>query len=127
MSELTKILHIEDEADIREIAQMALELIGGFEVCQAGTGEAAMDVLEDFAPQLVLSDVQMPGMTGPEALATIRAVPGYETIPCIYMTAKVMESERDALLGDHDIGVISKPFDPTALADEIRGLWAQRG
>lgn len=124
MAELTKILHVEDEADIREIAHMALELIGGFEVLQAGSGAAALEVIEGFAPDLVLTDVQMPGMTGTETLAAIRALPGFETIPGIYMTAKVMESERDALLGSHDLGVITKPFDPTTLAEEIRTIWA---
>lgn len=124
MAELTKILHVEDEADIREIAHMALELIGGFEVLQAGSGAAALEVIEGFAPDLVLTDVQMPGMTGTETLAAIRSLPGFETIPGIYMTAKVMESERDALLGSHDLGVITKPFDPTTLAEEIRTIWA---
>lgn len=123
MAELTKILHVEDEADIREIAHMALELIGGFEVLQASSGAAALEVIGSFAPDLVLTDVQMPGMTGTETLAAIRALPGYETIPGIYMTAKVMESERDALLGAHDLGVITKPFDPTTLATEIRTIW----
>ncbi|MGD9862507.1 MAG: response regulator [Pseudodonghicola sp.] len=119
-----KILHVEDEADIREIAQMALELIGGFEVAQAECGTAAVAMVRDSAPQLILTDVQMPGMTGPETLAAIRALPGYEAIPAIYMTAKVMEAEKDALLGAGDLGVIAKPFDPTTLAAEIRTLWA---
>lgn len=123
MAELTKILHVEDEADIREIAQMALEMIGGFEVAQAEGGEAALELIGAFAPELILTDVQMPGMTGSETLAAIRALPGYETIPGIYMTAKVMESDREALIGAHDLGVITKPFDPTTLAAEIREMW----
>ncbi|TDE38866.1 response regulator [Antarcticimicrobium sediminis] len=123
MAELTKILHVEDEADIREIAQMALEMIGGFEVAQAEGGEAALELIEAFAPELILTDVQMPGMTGSETLAAIRALPGYETVPAIYMTAKVMESDREALVGAHDLGVITKPFDPTTLATEIREMW----
>ncbi|TDK50229.1 response regulator [Antarcticimicrobium luteum] len=121
---MTKILHIEDEADIREIALMALEIIGGFEVSQADCGSAALPLVAETMPDLILTDVQMPGMTGPEALAAIRALPGFERIPAIYMTAKVMESERDAMLGEHDLGVITKPFDPTTLATEIRTLWA---
>ncbi|MDX2485541.1 MAG: response regulator [Pseudodonghicola sp.] len=124
MAELTRILHVEDEADIREIAQMALEMIGGFEVAQAEGGEAALELIAAFAPELILTDVQMPGMTGSETLAAIRALPGFETIPGIYMTAKVMESDREALIGAHDLGVITKPFDPTTLATEIREMWA---
>lgn len=124
LAELTKILHVEDEADIREIAQMALGLIGGFEVVQADCGDAAVSAITGAAPQLILTDVQMPGMTGPETLAAIRTLPGYEAVPAIYMTAKVMESDKHALLGEHDLGVIAKPFDPTTLADEIRALWS---
>lgn len=124
MAELTKILHIEDESDIREIAHLALDMIGGFEVMQAGCGSEALAMIEGFAPDLVLTDVQMPGMTGPETLVAIRQLPGYESIPGIYMTAKVMESDREALLKAHDLGVITKPFDPTGLAAEIRALWS---
>jgi len=127
LSELTKVLHVEDEADIREIAQMALELIGGLDVCLVGSGAAALEALDSFQPQLVLTDVQMPGMTGPETLAAIRARPGYAEMPGIYMTAKIMESEREALLGPRDIGVIAKPFDPMTLASDIRALWQAAG
>lgn len=123
MEELTRILHVEDEEDIREIARMALELIGGFEVVQAENGDRALEALAGFRPQLILTDVQMPGMTGPETLAAIRALDGYQTVPAIYMTAKVMDSEKDALLGQYDLGVIVKPFDPTALSTEVRALW----
>lgn len=124
MTELIRILHIEDEPDIREIAQMALELIGGFQVDQAECGNAALERVKLAVPQLVLTDVQMPGMTGPETLAAIRALPGLETLPAIYMTAKVLDSDHVALRGQYDLGVICKPFDPTTLADEIRMLWA---
>jgi len=124
MTELTRILHVEDDLDILEIADMALGLIGGFEVTQADRGEKALDVLQSAAPQLILSDVQMPGLTGPETLAAIRATPGFETIPAIYMTAKMMEVETGALSGPYDLGVISKPFDPISLAEQIRSMWA---
>ncbi len=123
MAELNKILHVEDEGDIREIANMALELIGGFQVAQAELGSVALDIVEDFAPDLLLCDVQMPGMTGPETIAAIRAIPGYETIPAIFMTAKVGESDKGDLIGPHELGLIAKPFDPTTLATQIRAMW----
>lgn len=126
MGQLTKILHVEDEEDIREIAKMALELIGGFQVEQAECGAKALEAIAGFAPDLILTDVQMPGMTGPETLAAIRALDGYQEIPAIYMTAKVMESEKDGLVGQHDLGMIVKPFDPTTLAAEIRALWDRK-
>ena len=125
MGELTKILHVEDEDDIREIANMALELIGGFQVAQAELGTVALDIVEGFAPDLLLCDVQMPGLTGPETIEAIRKIPGYETIPAIYMTAKVGESEKASLLGQYEVGVIAKPFDPTTLATQMREMWDQ--
>lgn len=125
MGELNKILHIEDEDDIREIANMALELIGGFEVAQAGLGTIALEIVEGFAPDLLLCDVQMPGLTGPETIEAIRKLPSFETIPAIYMTAKVGESEKDSLLGQYELGFIAKPFDPTTLAMQIREMWDQ--
>lgn len=124
MSELNKILHVEDEADIREIANMALELIGGFQVAQAELGSVALDIVNDFQPDMLLCDVQMPGMTGPETIAAIRAMPGFETIPAIFMTAKVSESDKGDLLGPYELGLITKPFDPTTLATQIREMWA---
>ncbi|WP_372886683.1 response regulator [Shimia sp.] len=126
MTELTKILHVEDDPDILEIAEMALGLIGGFDVTQADRGEKALDMLQSVNPQLILSDVQMPGLTGPETIEAIRATPGFETVPAIYMTAKLMEVDNGTLSGPHNLGVISKPFDPTTLADQIRALWAAR-
>ncbi len=125
MAELKKILHIEDEEDIREIAKMVLELMGGFEVRQAACGTDALEIVEEFAPDLLLVDVQMPGMTGPETLKAIRALPGLETIPAIFMTAKLVGSEAEAMMQPADLGVIGKPFDPNTLPEEIRALWGK--
>ena len=81
MGELNKILHVEDEADIREIAHMALELIGGFEVQQAALGTIALEIVQGFAPDMILIDVQMPELTGPETLVEIRKMPRVLFIP----------------------------------------------
>lgn len=127
MTELSKILHVEDEEDIREVALLALELIGGFEVEQAELGSVALEKIGGFAPEMILIDVQMPGMSGPETLVEIRKIPGYETIPAIYMTAKITESQKGTLMGEHEIGVIPKPFDPTTLAEQIKTIWSEKG
>ena len=125
MTELTKILHVEDDLDILEIAEMSLSLVGGFDIVQADRGAKALDVIEDFGPQMILIDYQMPGMTGPETLAAIRQLPGYETIPAIFMTAKLQSNEHDSILTEHDLGVIPKPFDPTALPGQILEMWSE--
>ena len=123
MSELTKILHIEDDAEILLLTDMALEMIGGFTIMQVDRGEKALPILQNFAPQLILSDVQMPGLTGPETVAEIRKIPGFENIPTIYLTARSMNNATNLLVHPQDWEVIRKPFDPTTLADQIRNVW----
>ena len=123
MTELTKILHLEDDHEILQITGMALEMIGGYTILQLDRGEKALSAIEEFAPQLILSDVQMPGLTGPEAVAEIRKIPGYENIPTIYLTARLMNGSPNLLVHSQDWAIIGKPFDPTTLADEIRDVW----
>lgn len=125
MEELTKILHLEDDPEILQITGMALELIGGFTIEQVDRGEKGLEVLESFAPQLILSDVQMPGLTGPETLVEMRKVPGYENVPAVYLTARLMDGGESLLVHPMDLDVVGKPFDPTTLADDLRKIWAK--
>lgn len=124
MVQLQKILHIEDDPEISEITGMALELVGGLTLLQADRGEKALDQIEAFAPQLVLSDVQMPGLTGPETLERIRQIPGYENIPAVFLTARLTNECEGICNHPMDLGIIGKPFDPVTLADQLRSIWA---
>ena len=126
MIELKRILHIEDDAEILLITSMALEMIGGFTILQVDRGEKALLVLKTFMPQLFLSDVQMPGLTGPETVNEIRKIPEFENIPTIYLTARLMTNAPSLLVHPQDWSVIGKPFDPTTLADQIRSEWNAR-
>ena len=123
---LTRILYVEDDADIRSVAGFALEAVGGFVLAVCASGEEALAQAPGFAPQLLLLDVMMPGMDGPETLAALRALPGTGATPAVFMTAKVQPQEvaRYRALGAVD--VISKPFDPMTLSDEIRAIWGRR-
>ena len=124
---LARILYVEDDADIRSVAGFALEAVGGFVLAARASGEDALAQAPGFAPQLLLLDVMMPGMDGPETLAALREMPGTAATPAVFMTAKVQPQEvaRYRALGAVD--VISKPFDPMTLSDEIRAIWARRG
>jgi CheY-like chemotaxis protein len=126
MIELKRILHIEDDAEILLITSMALEMIGGYTILQVDRGEKALLVLKTFMPQLILSDVQMPGLTGPETVNEIRKIPEFENIPTIYLTARLMTNAPSLLVHPQDWSVIGKPFDPTTLADQIRSEWNAR-
>ena len=120
---LSRILHVEDEADIREVAKLALEMVGGFTVESCASGKDALEKAPTFEPDLILLDVMMPGMDGPETLQALRRLPGLDTTPVVFMTAKIMEAEVRRFKEMGALDVIAKPFDPMTLADEIRRMW----
>lgn len=120
---LSKILYTEDEADIRSIAEIALEDIGGFTVKYCNSGQEALDQAENFQPDLLLLDVMMPGMDGPTTLANLRKIPSLAKIPAIFMTAKIQTKEIAEYKEMGVVHVISKPFDPMILAQQIRDYW----
>ncbi|KAJ02049.1 response regulator [Sulfitobacter mediterraneus] len=126
MAELKKILHVEDDAEILQITGMALNLVGDFDIMQVDRGDKALAVIEEFQPQLILSDVQMPGLTGPETLVEIRKMAGFENVPCIYLTARLMDGGEGLIVHPADLDVIGKPFDPMTLADQINEIWATK-
>ena len=123
MAELPKVLHVEDDVDIREIALIALETVGGLEVAQCSSGAEAIERAPGLAPDLLLLDVMMPGMSGDETLLALRAMPQFAAIPVIFMTAKAQQSEVNRLLELGALDVITKPFDPMTLADELVAIW----
>ena len=123
MKALQRILHVEDEADIREIVVLALEMIGGFTVESCSSGQEALEKAPNFAPDIILMDIMMPGMDGPETYRQLQQIPDIVGIPVIFMTAKVQSHEVDEYIKLGGVGVISKPFDPTSLSKEIVEIW----
>lgn len=123
MAELQKILYAEDEPDIQSIAQMALEMMGGYTLKLCQNGQQAVEVAEEFAPDLILLDVMMPTMDGPTALQEIRKIPSLENTPVIFMTAKVQHQEVENYKALGAIDVIAKPFDPMNLPENVKALW----
>ena len=89
------------------------------------SADVPLDVFPEFAPQMVLLDVMMPGMDGPTTMASLRTLPGGAAMPVAFMTAKVQSHEVSRYRDMGAIGVISKPFDPMTLADQVRALWAE--
>lgn len=122
---LHKLAYIEDEADIRVIAQMALQLMGGYEVVLYASGEEALQQLPQEVPQLLLMDVMMPGQDGPSILQAMRRIPALQQLPVIFMTAKAQQTEIDHYMSLGAIGVITKPFDPMQLAAQVAEIWQQ--
>ncbi len=122
MTDIRKILHVEDDADIREITYLALAEFGGFEVMQCSNGTEAIKKAAKFAPDLLLLDVMMPGLSGLETLAKLRRQDELADVPAIFMTSKDVTSKHHSDITECAVGAIQKPFDPVALPDQLRAI-----
>lgn len=120
-----KILYVEDEPDIQVIAKMSLEMLGGFTVCLCSSGAEALQQAQTFVPDLILLDVMMPGMDGPETLRQLRLMPTLADIPAVFMTAKVNSNEINKYLANGAKAVIPKPFEPLKLPHQIQEILDQ--
>jgi len=119
-----RLLLVDDEDDIRTIATMSLERIGGWTVVPAASGAEALEAArahDGFAA--VLLDVTMPDVDGPTTLERLRPIIG-EAVPVVFLTAKIGPSDRERLQQAGAAGVIAKPFDPMSLPDELARLIA---
>ena len=123
--EIRKILYVEDEADIQEVARAALERAGGFVVEVCGSGDEAIRVAPGFAPDLILLDVVMPHMDGPTTFQELRKDSRLAETPIIFMTGRVQEHEIAHYMELGALDVISKPIDPMALPDTVRSIWSR--
>lgn len=119
---LDKIMYVEDDPDIRAIAELALQEVGGFTALLCSSGKEALEVVPAFEPDLIILDVMMPEMDGPQTLKSLRCLPETRLTPVVFMTARIQSSEIEEYLALGAIGVIPKPFDPMTLADDIRRL-----
>ena len=114
-----RILIVDDEDDIREVAALSLETIAGYEVLSANSGKAAVQIAQAEQPDAILLDVMMPDMDGPSTLEALRALTSTAHIPVVFLTAKVQPSERSRFASLGAKAVLSKPFDPLTLASEL--------
>jgi CheY-like chemotaxis protein len=114
-----KILIIDDEDDIREVAALSLESVAGWEVVAASSGAQGILRAAEMKPDAILLDVMMPGMDGPTTFRELRRNPATSSIPVLLLTAKVQANDqrRFADLGVN--AVLFKPFDPLTLSKQI--------
>ena len=119
-----KALVIDDDADIRFIAALSLERVGGMEVVQAGSGAEGVRQARDEMPDVILLDMMMPIMDGSETLRALRADPATSAIAVIFLTAKTSASEVARMKGLGAAAVLFKPFDPRTLAADVRAILA---
>ena len=117
-----RVLVVDDEPDIREIAQASLEIVEGWQVETASNGAEALRAAAAQRPEAILLDVMMPDMDGPATFRRLSEQPSTAGIPVILLTAKVQVSDRRQFSDLGVAGVIAKPFDPLTLAQQVRDI-----
>jgi two-component system, OmpR family, response regulator len=117
-----KVLIIDDDDDLRLIARLSLARVGGMTVAEAASGAAGLESARVDRPDVILLDVMMPGMDGAATLAALRQDPATAAIPVVFLTAKAMRGEVERLRALGAAGVLTKPFDPRTLADDLRAV-----
>nr|WP_199330825.1 response regulator [Leptolyngbya sp. FACHB-16] len=110
---------IDDEDDIREVAQTSLEVMGGWEVLTAGSSTEGLLKAEAEQPDAVLLDVMLPDMDGPTTFHKLQENPATRQIPVILLTAKVQAADQRRLSNLGVAAILTKPFDPVVLADQV--------
>lgn len=117
---MIRVLYVDDEPDIREIADIALSLDPELEVRLCASGEEAVALAREWRPSLILLDFMMPVMDGPATLRALREQAVTHDTPIVFITARTSERDMEQLLSLGAAGVLAKPFDPMALAAEAR-------
>ncbi len=116
----------EDDPDLQLILEAALGF-GNLSSVVCESGLELLNKLQTQTPDLILLDVMMPGLDGPETLLALRKLPQTASTPVIFVTARVHPSEVESYLALGALAVIPKPFDPTTLASRIKDVWREHG
>ena len=115
-----RVLHIDDYSDIRAVVAMSLGLDSEFEVRSCASGKDGLAAAAECQPDIILLDVMMPVMDGPETLRHLRENPKTADIPVVFVTASAQARELEHFKSLGAAGVIAKPFDPMMLAASVR-------
>jgi DNA-binding response OmpR family regulator len=115
-----RVLHVDDEPDLRAAVKVSLDIGSGFAVRGCNSGRDAVAAAIAWPPHLILIDVVMPGMDGPATLASLRRTRQTAEIPVVFMTARSLATEQEHFKSLGAVGVIAKPFDPRTLAATVR-------
>ncbi|MEO6300604.1 MAG: response regulator [Paracoccaceae bacterium] len=126
MTNMPRIMHVEDDEDIRHVSYLALSTVGGMEIVQFSSGAEAIAGVKKVSPDLFLLDVMMPGMSGEQTLRELRKLPAFADTPAIFMTALSQQSDMKRLFELGALGVIQKPFEAATLAAQITKIWSNR-
>lgn len=120
------IVVIDDEDDLRTVIKAALVKYAGCQVSTAATALEGLKLVQNQQPDLVLLDISMPDMDGYQCFETLRAEPSTADIPVILLTARVLPRDRRQFAQMGIVGVITKPFNPLTLWQQIEKIvWGE--
>jgi CheY-like chemotaxis protein len=125
MSSSASIVVVEDDESIRLVTRLALESLGGWQVTVFASGDEAVRGAAQAQPDLLVLDVQMPGLDGPQTLKLMRQVPELAQTPAVFLTASTHAGQVAELRALGALDVIAKPFDPQHLCERIKAALAQ--
>lgn len=114
-----RILIVDDDDDIREATQLCLEIMGEWEVLKASNGLEGIAIARSEKPDAILLDMMLPGMDGITILRKLRENLETSGIPIVILTAKAQASERKTFDKLEVAAVITKPYDPLTISDQI--------
>ena len=115
-----RVLVVDDEDSIREIARLSLEAVAGWDVLTARSGAEALELAGANHPEAILTDVMMPTMDGPTLVGHLQQRPDTRDIPVVFLTARVRPEDSHALQAIAGVsGLLAKPFDPMTLAADL--------
>lgn len=114
------ILIVDDEDDVRAIAQLGLEMGAGWHVLIASSGQEALEMATAHQPDAILLDMMMPDMDGRETLSRLKADPQTRSIPVILVTAKAQPADQESFAKLDVAAVFAKPFRPLKLAEQVK-------
>ena len=121
------ILLVDDEDDIREVAGISLEAVGGWRVSSASSGTEGIAKALAEQPDAILLDVMMPDIDGPTTFKRLQGDPQTRDIPVILLTAKAQSADRTRFDELGVAGILTKPFDPMGLPDQVAAILATGG
>lgn len=121
-----RVLVVDDDDDVRTIARLSLQRLGGLEVLEARCGRDAIALAGRERPDAILLDVMMPELDGAGTLQALRASDTTRAIPVVFLTAKAMPAEVERLKALGAVAVLTKPFAPALLAGQLRAALAGR-
>ncbi|SRR6056297_1810768 len=122
-----RVLHVDDCDDVRTVVGLTLSSVGGMRVTQSASGPEAIEAIAGTEADILLLDVMMPEISGPELLCYLRSIERFRDTPAVFLTAKASAEEIETLMKAGAAAVITKPFDAMKLPEHLVRILEEQG